>query len=144
MAQEPIKFGIGFGLAFLPLYICEDLKLVEKQGKALHLDVTASYERFLGAGPLQAAIASGDIDIRPFGTAPLLSAWDSGRGTARQIFAVSGVTSMPLTLLSNSPNASTIADIRPTDRIAMPSLTAPQMYVLQMQAEKALSAATIG
>jgi NitT/TauT family transport system substrate-binding protein len=137
-AQEQIKIGIGFGLAFLPIYICEDLKLIEKQGKALHLDVRPSYQRFLGASPLQEAIGSGEIDVGPFGTAPLLSAWQKQKGTAQQVFAVSGITSMPLTLLSNNPNAATIADIRPADRIAMPSLTAPQMYVLGMQSEKAL------
>jgi NitT/TauT family transport system substrate-binding protein len=43
---------------------------------------------------------------------------------------------MPLALLSNQPNVETIADFKPADRIAMPSLTAPQMYLLQMQSEK--------
>ena len=52
-AQEQVKIGIGFGLAFLPLYICQDLKLVEKRAKELHLDIRASYQRFLGAGPMQ-------------------------------------------------------------------------------------------
>ena len=137
-AQEPVRIGIGFGLAFLPAYICEDLKLVEKYGKELHLDVKASYQRYLGAGPMQQAISSGAIDVAPFGTAPLLAAWEETKGTPQQIFAVSGLTSMPLALLSNQSNLRTIADLKPTDRIAMPSLTAPQMYLLQMQAEKSL------
>jgi NitT/TauT family transport system substrate-binding protein len=136
LAQEPVNIGIGFGLAFLPIYICEDLKLVEKHAKELHLDVKASYQRFLGAGPVQDAIAAGTIDIGPFGTAPLLAAWDKAKGTPQQILAVSGLTTMPLVLLSNRPNVGTIADLAPTDRIAMPSLTAPQMYLLEMQSEK--------
>ena len=135
-AAEPVKIGIGFGLAFLPTYICEDMKLVEKHAKELHLDVKASYQRFLGAGPMQNAIASGAIDMGPFGTAPLLAAWEKGKGTPQQIFAVSGITSMPLTLLTRQPNEQTIADLKPADRIAMPSLTAPQMYFLEMQSEK--------
>jgi ABC-type nitrate/sulfonate/bicarbonate transport system substrate-binding protein len=134
-AQE-VKIGIGFGLAFLPVYICQDLKLVEKRGKELHLDVKASYQRFVGAGPMQNAIASGAIDMGPYGTAPLLAAWDKAKGTRAQILAVSGITTMPLTLLSNRPKVATIADFQPTDRIAMPSLTAPQMYLLEMQSEK--------
>jgi NitT/TauT family transport system substrate-binding protein len=135
-AQEQIKIGIGFGLAFLPTYICEDLKLVEKHAKELHLDAKATYQRFFGAGPMQDAIASGAIDIAPFGTAPLLAAWEKGKNTPRQILAVSGITTMPLALLSNRPNVQTIADFKPADRIAMPSLTAPQMFLLQMQSEK--------
>ena len=135
-AQEQVKIGIGFGLAFLPLYICQDLKLVEKRAKELHLDVKASYQRFLGSGPMQDAIASGAIDMGPYGTAPLLAAWDKAKDTPTQILAVSGITTMPLTLVSNRPNVATIADFQPTDRIAMPSLTAPQMYLLEMQSEK--------
>jgi len=135
-AQDQVKIGLGFGLAFLPVYICQDLKLVEKRAKELHLDVKASYQRFLGSGPMQDAIASGAIDMAPYGTAPLLAAWEKGKDTPQQILAVSGITTMPLTLLSNRPNVATIADFQPTDRIAMPSLTAPQMYLLEMQSEK--------
>jgi len=139
-AQDQVKIGIGFGLAFLPVYICQDLKLVEKRAKELHLDVKASYQRFVGAGPMQDAIAAGAIDMGPYGTAPLLAAWDKAKGTPAQIFAVSGITTMPLTLVSNRPNVATIADFQPTDRIAMPSLTAPQMYLLEMQSEKIFKA----
>jgi NitT/TauT family transport system substrate-binding protein len=137
-AQDQVKIGLGFGLAFLPLYICQDLKLVEKRAKELHLDVKASYQRFLGSGPMQDAIASGAIDMGPYGTAPLLAAWEKAKDTPAQILAVSGITTMPLTLVSNQPNIATIADLQPADRIAMPSLTAPQMYVLEMQSEKIL------
>ena len=139
-AQDQVKIGLGFGLAFLPVYICQDLKLVEKRAKELHLDVKVSYQRFVGAGPMQDAIASGAIDMGPYGTAPLLAAWDKAKDTPQQILAVSGITTMPLTLVSNRPNVATIADFQPTDRIAMPSLTAPQMYLLQMQSEKTFKA----
>jgi NitT/TauT family transport system substrate-binding protein len=139
-AQDQVKVGIGFGLAFLPVYICQDLKLIEKRAKELHLDVKASYQRFVGSGPMQDAIASGAIDVGPYGTAPLLAAWDKAKSSPQQILAVSGITTMPLTLVSNRPNVATIADFQPTDRIAMPSLTAPQMYLLQMQSEKTFKA----
>ena len=138
-AAEQVRIGIGYGLAFLPAYICQDLKLVEKYASALHLDVRVSYERFPGASPVQDAIASGAIDMGPFGAVPLLMAWDeakSAKQTRRQIFAVSGMTTLPLALLSNRAGVRSIADLRPTDRIAMPTLSAPQMYLLEMQSEK--------
>ncbi len=135
-AQEQVRIGIGFGLAFLPVYICEDLKLVEKYAKAQHLDIKATYPRFLGAGPMQNAIASSAIDMAPFGTAPFLAAWEQKKDSPQQIVAVSGITTMPLTLLSNRPNVTAISGLGPTDRIAMPSLTAPQMILLEMQAAK--------
>jgi NitT/TauT family transport system substrate-binding protein len=139
-AQDQVKIGLGFGLAFLPLYICQDLKFIEKRAKELHLDVKASYQRFVGAGPMQDAIASGAINMGPYGTAPLLAAWEKAKDTRRQILAVSGITTMPLTLVSNRPNVATIADFQPTDRIAMASLTAPQMFLLEMQSERTFKA----
>jgi len=135
-AQEPVRIGIGFGLAFLPVYLCEDLKLIEKHGKAVHLDLKLSYQRFFGAGPLQDAIGAGTIDMGPFGTAPLLVAWEKTSATPRQIVAVSGITTLPPVLLTNQPNVRTIADFKPADRIAVPTSSSPQMYLLQMQSEK--------
>jgi NitT/TauT family transport system substrate-binding protein len=135
-AQHQVKIGIGYGLAFLPIYICQDLKLIEKHAKEAHLDVKASFERFMGPAPLRDAIASGAIELAPYGTAPLLAAWEKGKATPREILAVSGITSLPLVLLSNQPDVQSIADLKPTDRIAMPTLSSPQMYLLQLQSEK--------
>jgi NitT/TauT family transport system substrate-binding protein len=135
-AEEPVRVGLGFGLAFLPVYICEDLKLVEKYGKAAQLELRPSYQRFLSAGPLQEALANGAIDLAPFGVAPLLAAWEKSKDTPRQIVVVSGLTTLPPVLLTNRSEVKTLADFRPADRIAVPAASAPQVYLLQMQAEK--------
>ena len=135
-AQEPVRVGIGFGLAFLPIFLCEDLKLIEKHGKDAHLNLKVSYQRFPGAGPLQDALASGAIDVAPYGVAPLLTAWEKGKGNPRQIVAVAGLSTLPLTLLTNRAGVRTLADFRPTDRIAVPTASSPQAYLLRMQAEK--------
>ena len=135
-AQDEVKIGVGFGLAFLPIYICEDLKLVEKHAKAAGFDVKADFPRFMGAAQVQDAVASGAIDMGPYGIAPLLAAWQSTKDTPGQILAVSGVSSLPLSLLSNQPNEQTLADLTPDDRIAVPTLTSPQTYVLELQSEK--------
>jgi len=136
LAEEQVRIGLGFGLAFLPAYICEDLKLVEKYGKESHLELRASYQRFLGAGALQEALANGAIDMAPFGAAPLLAAWEKAKDTPRQIFAVSGLTTLPPVLLTNRGDIRSLADFRSADRIAVPSRSAPQLYLLQMQSEK--------
>ncbi|HUI16010.1 MAG TPA: hypothetical protein VL048_21330 [Xanthobacteraceae bacterium] len=136
LAQQEVKIGIGYGLAFLPLYICEDLKLVENYAKTEQLDLKVSFPRLKGAAQVRSALASGAIAMGPFGTAPLLAAWDKAKGTPEQIFAVSGMTSLPLTLLSNRPDEHSIGDLKPSDRIAVPTLTSPQMQLLAMQSEK--------
>jgi NitT/TauT family transport system substrate-binding protein len=138
-AAEPVRIGIGFGLAFLPAYICEDQKLVEKYAKALHADVKVSYPRFTGPGPMQEALLGRSLDLAPFGVAPLLAAWQNGRG-AQQILAVSGMTTLPLDLLGNRPQLRSLADLRAADRIAVPTLTSPQMYLLEMLSEKTFGA----
>jgi NitT/TauT family transport system substrate-binding protein len=135
-AEEPVRIGVGYGLAFLPIYICEDLKLVEKYGKESRLDLRASYQHFAGAGPMQEALASGAIDMAPFGVAPMLAAWENAKGTPWQILAVSGLTTLPPALLTNRPDVRSLSDFRAADRIAVPSPTAPQLYLLQMQSEK--------
>ncbi len=135
-AQDQVKVGIGYGLAFLPLYICEDLQLVEKYAKAAQLNVKVEFPRMMSAAQVAVSIASGTIDIGPFGTAPLLAAWDKAGDTPNRIVAVSGITSLPLTLLSNRPGVRSIADLTPADRIAVPTLTSPQIYVLELESEK--------
>jgi NitT/TauT family transport system substrate-binding protein len=136
LAQQQVKIGVGFGFAFLPLYVCDDLKLIEKQAKAAHLDLQAKFQRFADYGELHSAVTSGLVDMGPFGTAPLLAAWQEGRGKSGQILAVSGITSLPLALLSTRAGARSIADLKSSDRIAVPTLTSPQMYLLEMQSEK--------
>jgi sulfonate transport system substrate-binding protein len=136
LAEEPVRIGVGYGLAFLPTYICEDLKLVEKHGKEGQLDLRVSYQHFPGAGPMHEALAAGAIDMAPFGVAPLLAAWERAKGTSRQIFATAGLTTMPLALLTNRPDVRSLSDFRSADRIAVPSPSAPQLYMLQMQSEK--------
>ena len=91
VAQQQVKIGIGFGIAFLPTYLCQELMLVEKEAKAAGLDVKTSYLRFSGSGPMQDAILSGAIDMGPYGVSALLIAWEKARNTPQQTFAISGV-----------------------------------------------------
>jgi NitT/TauT family transport system substrate-binding protein len=135
LAQEQVRIGLGYGFAFLPLYVCEDLKLIEKQAKAAHFEATAKFQHFANSGELHAALAAGQLDMAPFGTAPLLAGALEAKDTS-QIVAVSGITSLPLTLVTNRADERSIADFKPNDRIAVPTLTSPQMYLLQMQSEK--------
>lgn len=136
LAQDQIKIGLGYGFAFLPLYVCEDLKLVEKQAKAAHLDVAAKFQHFVNAGELQTALTAGQIDLAPFGTAPLLAGALAPKSAGRQLVAVAGITSLPLTLLTNQAGERSISDLKASDMIAVPTLTSPQVYLLQMQSEK--------
>ena len=54
-AEEPVRIGLGFGLAFLPIYICEDLKLVEKYGREAKLELRSDHT-LNGAKALRASV----------------------------------------------------------------------------------------
>jgi NitT/TauT family transport system substrate-binding protein len=136
LAQQEVKIGIGFGIGFLPTFILDDMKLVEKHAKAEGLDLKASYPRFSGSGPMQDAVLSGSVDVGVYGVQAMLIAWEKAKGSPQQIIGIAGVTTLPLVLVTNQPNVKTLKDFKPTDRIAMPSLVSPQMYALQMAAQK--------
>lgn len=140
LAQTPVKIGIGFGIGFLPMFIADELKLVEKHGREAGLDLRATYQRLSGSSAMQDAILSGAVDMGVYGVPALLIVWDKAHGTPQQVIGVAGVNASPLVLVTSKPGAKTLADLEPADRIAMPALVSPQMYVLQMLSEKAFGA----
>jgi NitT/TauT family transport system substrate-binding protein len=140
VAQTPVKIGIGFGIGFLPMFIADELKLVEKHGKEEGLDLRATYQRFSGSSAMQDAILSGAVDMGVYGVPALLIVWDKAHGSPQQVIGVAGVNASPLVLVTNKPDAKSLSDLAPADRIAMPALVSPQMYVLQMLSEKTFGA----
>jgi NitT/TauT family transport system substrate-binding protein len=136
-ARQEVRLGIGYGIAFLPTFMCEQSKLVERLAHTQGLDVTATYHRISGSAEMQDAVLSGSVDIGVFGLQATLLAWEKARGTTQQVFGVSGVTTLPLVLLTNQADIKSIGDFEADDRIAMPALASPQMYALQMAAERA-------
>jgi NitT/TauT family transport system substrate-binding protein len=132
----PLRIGIGFGVGFLPTFILEQQKLIEKHAKAAGLDIEPTYQRFSGSGAMQDAILSGSVDLGVYGVPALLIAWDKAKGTANQIFGICGVNSSPLVLVTNKPDAKSLKDLGPGDKISMPAIVSPQMYVLQILSEK--------
>lgn len=135
-AQQPLRIGIGNGLAFLPIYIATDLKLFEKHAKAAGATVKPSFRRMQSSAAMQDALLAGAVDVAPFG----VSAFLLTREKRKDVVVISGLTTMPLVLVSNRADVKSLADFKPKDRIAMPLLTAPQMYLLRMQSEKSFGA----
>lgn len=136
-AQQPLRIGMGNGLAFLPIYIATDLKLFEKHAKAEGLAIRPVFHRVSDSAAMQNALLSGKVDVAPFGVSAFLLTREKTSGTPQETLALSGLTTMPLVLVSNRADVKSLADFKPKDRIALPIMTGPQMYFLQMQSEKA-------
>jgi NitT/TauT family transport system substrate-binding protein len=135
-APKPVKIGVGFGVGFLPLLLAQELRLVEKHAAASGQLLEVGYERFSGSAAMQDAVLSGAVDAGAYGVPAMLLAWERARNTPMQVQAVSGVTTLPLVMVTNRDGVNGLADLVAADRIAMPALVSPQMYVLQMAAEK--------
>ncbi len=134
---KELRIGYGFGIGFLPLMMIEKLQLIDKHSKeATGRAMPVAFTRFSGSSAMQDAVLSNSIDMGGYGIPALLIAWEKTRGTANQIIGLAGITTGPLVLVTNNPTINGIKDLGPQDRIAMPSTISPQMYVLQMAAEK--------
>jgi NitT/TauT family transport system substrate-binding protein len=135
-AQQPLRIGMGNGIAFLPIYVATDLKLFEKHAKAAGLLLKPAFHRVTTSAAMQQALLAGTVDIAPFGVSAFLLTREKTMGTPQEAIAVSGLTTLPLVLVSNRADIKSLSDFKPKDRIAVPLLAAPQMYFLRMQSEK--------
>lgn len=130
---DAIKIGVGHGIGFLPLYVAADLKLFDKHAAA---GLRLSLQRFANAEQLRRALAKGEIAAGAFGLTAFLRARDGKRQAPEEMVAVSGITTLPLVLLTARREIKSLSDLKEGDRIAVPSATAPQVTFLRMQAER--------
>ena len=127
-----IKIGVGHGIGFLPLYLASDLKLFDKYAKAAGLPARIVVQRYNSAAPLRQAMSKGELAAGAFG----LTAFLLARETPKQMVAISGVTTLPLVLLTAQSNIKSLSDLKPGQRIAVPLSTSPQLRYLRIQAEQ--------
>jgi len=128
-----IAIGVGHGIGFLPLFIAQDLRLLEKHAKANGLSATLALRRFPTVAPMRQALAKGEIAAGAYGLPAFLEARDAARQTPQELLAVSGITTLPLVLLTARADIRALNDLKPDDKIAVPMLTAPQVSYLSMQ-----------
>jgi NitT/TauT family transport system substrate-binding protein len=135
-APQQLRIGMGNGLAFLPVYIAAEQKLFEKHARAAGLNLKPVFQRLQSSSAMQQALLSGQVDVAPFGVSALLRL----REQRPDVVVVSGLSTLPMLLVANRADVKTLADFSPADRIAMPLLAGPQMYVLRMRSEQSFGA----
>ena len=88
-----LRVSKGFGLHYLPLYIMEKQKLVEKHAAAAGLgDVKVSYRVLDGGNVINDAILSGALDIATGGVPGFVTLWDRARNIPQsQVMGLTGV-----------------------------------------------------
>jgi NitT/TauT family transport system substrate-binding protein len=131
-----VRIAKQYGIAYIPLTIIQEQKLLESEGKKLGLDLTTEWVRFTGGPPMNEALISGNLDFASGGIGPFVTIWSR----THENFKVKGITaldSMPLYLNTINPDVKTIKDFTDKDRIALPAVRVSlQAVILQMAAEK--------
>lgn len=132
-----LKVALQFGIGYLPLFVMQQNKLIEKHLQSAGLKETKVTWTRLGAGaPMNDALLSGTLHIASGGVPPFLLLWDRTQGSLN-VKAVAALCSMPMFLNTNNPNIKTLRDITEKDRIAIAGAgSSIQTIVLQMAAAK--------
>lgn len=132
-----LRISVGFGMHYLPLYIAEHERLIEKHAAAAGLgEVKVNWSVIDGGNVINDAMLAGALDVASIGVPGFLNLWDKARGNSRiEIVGLSAVGAGSLYLNTRNPKVKTLADFTENDRIAVPGIkTSFAAVVLQMAA----------
>ncbi|MBR0859188.1 ABC transporter substrate-binding protein [Bradyrhizobium liaoningense] len=131
-----IRLAKQYGLAYLPLTIMQEEKILEKEVAKSGQIVKTEWLQFSAGSGMNEALLSGNLDVASGGVGPMLTIWSRTLKNYK-IRGISAMASLPLYLVTVNPNVKSIADFGSADKIAMPTVkTSIQAITLQMAAEK--------
>jgi NitT/TauT family transport system substrate-binding protein len=129
-AQEKTEISITRqpGIIYLPTHVIEKNQLIEKHAEKLGLPkIKVNWVTFSGGGAQTDALLAGGVDVVNTGVGNLLLLNDRTKGGIKGIVATSA---LPLLFLSRNPNIKSIADLGPTDKIAVPTVRVSTQAIL--------------
>src|SRR5438477_8602564 len=137
-AAQEVRIARQFSMGYLQFNVMEHEKLLEKHAAALGLpDVKIVWSTFNGPDAMNNALFSDSVDIVAGGVPGLLTLWNRTRGTANEVKGISALSSQPFLLNTRSDSIKSIADLKDSDRIAVPAVkVSVQAVTLQMAAAK--------
>ncbi|MDT7953550.1 MAG: ABC transporter substrate-binding protein [Acetobacteraceae bacterium] len=123
------------GIIYLAPIVMEQQHLIEKAAASLGIpDLKTKWITFGGGGAAIDALLSGNVDIVTTGASNMLLAWDRTKG---QVKGLAGSSSTPMWLISDNPDVKTLRDLKPTDKIAVPTVKiSSQAIILQIAARQ--------
>ena len=133
-----VRIARQYGIAYIPLMIMQDQKLVEKHAEKLGITgVNTVWQQFTGGAVMNDALLSGNLDFAVVGPPPFLTMWARTQGTPNAVLGVASLNTMPMYLMSRNPNVKSIKDFTEKDRIVVSGVkVSTQAVVLQMAAAK--------
>ena len=134
-----LRISHGFGIHYLPMFVVEEHKLVEKHAAAAGLGaVKTTWSTIDGGNQINDAMIAGSLDIASLGVPGFLVLWDKARGNPRlEVKGLASVSVGSMYVNSRIPEVKTLRDFTDKDRIALPNIkTSYGAVVLQMLVAK--------
>ncbi|MDP9094962.1 MAG: ABC transporter substrate-binding protein, partial [Pseudomonadota bacterium] len=123
------------GIIYLSPIVMEQQHLIEAAAAKLGVgELKTKWITFGGGGAAIDALLSGNVDIVTTGASNMLLAWDRTKG---QVKGLAGSSSTPMWFISDDPAVKTLRDLKPTDKIAVPTVKiSSQAIILQIAARQ--------
>lgn len=123
-----VSIAEQFGLAYAPLQVMKELKLLEKNLPGVEI----TWKQLGNTAAIREAMVAQEVDVGFMAIPPFLIGWD--KGMEWKIF--SGLSKSPVGLVVNNPNIRSIKDFTDKDRIAVPQPGSVQHILLSMACER--------
>ncbi|MEK6264482.1 MAG: ABC transporter substrate-binding protein [Clostridium sp.] len=127
-SKNSISIAEQYGLAYAPLQIMKENKILEKNYPGVKID----WKQLGNTAAIREAMLSNQVEVGFMAIPPFLIGLDKGM----EWKIASGLSESPVTLVTNSENIKSIKDFSESDRIALPQPGSIQHMLLAMQCEK--------
>src|SRR5713101_7629659 len=139
-AAEPSEIRVAeqYGLAFLPLMIMRDQRLIERRAKQFGLaKLEVKWARLGAVSAINDALLAGELDFAAGGVPSLVLLWSKTRGTPEAVRGIGALGDIPNELVVSRPEVKSIRDLGPQDKIAVTAVKiSNQALALEMAAAK--------
>jgi NitT/TauT family transport system substrate-binding protein len=126
-----IAIGYQRGLAYPPVILMEQQRLVEKHAMRLGLKTTAEYRLLGGPAPIVDGLLGGALQAGVVGTPSAILLSDK----TKDIKLIGSMGNFPMLYMTKRPERKTVADLGPQDKVATTAVkTGIYSLVLQMKA----------
>ncbi len=125
--KKTVRIAQQYGLAYAPLQIAEELDLIEKHLPGYDIE----WVKMINTAGIREAMLSGDLDVGFMGIPPFLIGLDKGMDW--RIFRA--LARSPVGLTYDTGRISSLEDIGPDQRIALPQPGSIQHILLNMYIE---------
>ncbi len=128
--QKTLRIAEQFGIAYAPLQVMKDTGLLERAMPGYEID----WVQLGGPTAIREGMLAGDIDLGFMGIGPMLIGVDSGMDWK----CFTALSANEVTFVTNRDDILSLADVDPSDRIAILSPGSTQHILLCMAAEQQL------